>query len=333
MSSILKKVYPYIYLFIPLFTLLFWTGEYIHPLISLVIILPWFFWALSFLIIALIFGIFQKENIFFLLVIIFIFSMPFLFRTVHPQKVNYGERIHACSLNSQYLFGYLLQDSPKIETIKRKLTEIKSKDCDIILLQEVWNVKRYFDKIEPTFRESFPDYFFAHGGEFITISRFPIKSQTIGDNEGFLKTIITSREGVELSLYNIHQWNPMFERNCISFEKFVNTETECTISAFDLRKAQSNELLVFTRKDSNLQYIAGDFNSMQQMNIIQQLSKEKELISSNVFGLEATFPASFPLISIDHQFISKDLTFNNPQINCNKEISDHCMISTEIILP
>jgi len=333
MSSILKKVYPYIYLLIPLFTLLFWKGEYIHETISLFIILPWFFWTIVFIIIAFFYGFIQKENIFFLLIIIFTFSLPFLITIQPNQRINIGERIYTCSLNSQFLFGYLLKDSTKIEIINDKLKEIKAMNCDVILLQEVWNVKRYFEKIEPTFAEVFPEFFFAHGGEFITISRFPIKSQILGYNEGFLKTTIILPTQKDLSIYNVHLWNPLFTRNCISLEGFVNDANPCMISAFDIRKAQSQELLLFTRNDDDPQYIAGDFNSMQQTDIIQKLSKERTLISQSNIGLKATFPASFPLLSIDYQFITEELTLLRQEIYCNPNISDHCMISTEISLP
>jgi len=329
MSAFLRKAYPFIFLFIIIAIIAIWNGESLHPLVAFLSAIPWFLWSFLFIIIALIYGFVLKENVFFIIIIAVVFSLPFLIRDTTADNTVSFAPYKVCSLNTRYFFEYLLDKPSSEQSVQLALTKLKSDQCKVYLLQEIWLGNKRKDEITNFFKGAFPEYEFRMEGEFIILSLFPIRQTQLDSPEGYFRADIEMPLNKTVSFYNVHEWNPLFARRCESFQG-TQYKNDCPISAFNLRNDQRENLLASLKVNPNPVLIAGDFNSMEQSKVIRDLSDKLTPVLGSSFGSEATFPSIFPLIAIDHIFVSPSIEHTEKTIVCRNDLSDHCMVQTFI---
>lgn len=319
----------------------YWVGTGFTPLSDLFISIPWFIHLAPILGFGILYFLSTKKAPIFALALSFFFALPFIVHVQTPVFVTQEQEVIAssdtehvlgesselsftvCSLNTYYYFNNLDRESALSELVEHK--------CDVYLLQEVWQAKLLRPYIEEELRLYFPGYNMEFEGEFITMSHFPIRNAELGRHEGFLKTDLEINNEV-ISFVNIHIWNPLTPRGCLSFTQKLYTE-DCMLSSSFIRNQQLIELQNAISTSDNTAIIAGDFNSTEQMKIIQDMKRISQHVTSKTIGLNATFPAELPLMQIDHFFLYNggisEIRAQPSDIVCNTEVSDHCMIKAK----
>lgn len=304
--------------------LLYWfAGELWDPF-DLLIAFPWFVVIIPLVVIFLLQFIANKRIDWFTFAIIIIWISPFIFhgRSALQLRDKAASSLRVCSLNTQYFF------TPQQDKNKA-LSFLKEQQCDVYLLQEIWHAKQMEQTLRPVLKEFFPHYEMIFRGEYITMSRIPIKNFEAGEHDGYLRTDI-EYEGRKFSIYNVHIWNPLNARYNNTFERrFANPDIFYT--PLQLRNIQLKELRNNLKEREDTIVISGDFNSMKHAKIIQELSRRYHTLVQDSIGLNATFQTDFPAIQIDHAFVSNELQ-NEVSFKraCNAGISDHCMLVFQV---
>lgn len=302
----------------------YWFGGELNPLFDLFISIPWWLHIVPITIFSVIYALYIQKIPHLGIMLIVIFAVPFIFtvRTVPerlPARTN--DTIKTCLLNTKYYFA----NTDIIES----LILLRNEDCDIYFFQEVWRARENRPQLEENISQIFQGYFAEYRGEFVTLSRFFIESSNLGPHEGYLKTVVTKND-LKISLYNVHFWNPLFDRPCQSFEDRIYAE-KCLIPAFDIRKMQADELRAELAADNSFIVIGGDFNSMQNSKIIQDLKTRFVPFYSETFGLNSTFQSNLPLIKIDFVFVPQSVKLARSGMKrvCLDSLSDHCLSITQ----
>jgi endonuclease/exonuclease/phosphatase family metal-dependent hydrolase len=213
---------------------------------------------------------------------------------------------------------------------------LKEKNCDIIMLQEVWKSETIIPEIVEARDQYLPEYDVRTFEEFVLfIPPGSDLSLIMSKNRAFFGAELHIKDEY-LTVYNIHLWNPLVPRPLVENNKVTYLDAQ------QERTAQISELLAelteSTKKES-LIVVSGDFNSMQNHEIIRKINrlgegtKQLTMISSNVFAERNTYPASRPFIQIDYSYISQVARPKaKKSMYCVPHASDHCLIVLDVLL-
>ena len=195
---------------------------------------------------------------------------------------------------------------------------MKENESDFYLLQEVQYRKNrwvYYDVLQ-----EFKGYFAAHFGEYMLLSRFPLKCNPPSELCGYLYCVADTPNG-SVGLFSVHLKRPFHVTDFRSFEDFK------------VRKWQFDEMMTAVHGSSDNVIIAGDFNSTANYPFIRTLSHQFEKNNPRGrFVFPHTFPADNPQFRIDYQFVSSEYTFCGYKELEYPELSDHIGIVGDICL-
>lgn len=302
------------------FAFVYWFGEHIILYLDYLIAIPWFFYIVPLIILSIAYSLIIKKVPYLGIAVIIFIGLPFIinFNPTENLKPHTQESFRICSLNTNYFFG---KGNPDLG-----LPTLKDQECDVYMLQELWSARKNEKTIREKLAPYFPSYSIVLGGEFAILSKYPILSTNLGPHEGYFKAVIQTQQSTR-TVFNVHIWNPLITRACQSFEAPLYS-TNCELNAQQIRIAQSNELLNELPKAQNQVFVAGDFNSMQNMKVLQQMSTLTHEVGLQAIGLNGTFSSSTPVINIDHIFVSNDIPLSKMSTKeiCSSRISDHCML-------
>lgn len=291
---------------------------------------------LFFPLIALIFYRYlRKEPIdLYLALFIFFFSWTFviadrlnLTRNVVFSYSEQKQPVRICSWNTAYFFDFNRELGFKT---------LQEKNCDIIMLQEVWKSEELESQLVEIRNNYLPNYDVRIYQEFVLF--IPPGSDTAlfkSKTRAFLGADLKLK-GKSLTVYNVHLWNPLVNR------PIAENNTVYYKSAQAERTDQINELvneLSDRTKNGSILFIAGDFNSMQNYRIIRQVNsigeaqKRLSIISAPMFMNSNTYPAKHPFIQIDFSYISQIARPKAKKtLYCIPRASDHCLIVLDVLL-
>ncbi len=171
---------------------------------------------------------------------------------------------------------------------------------DIMVLSEP--KKRSFDKI----KEKYPQYYFYKSNAEIEIfSKTPLHIEEEKSSK-YSSTIVKFRSaGIQFYAVDMQ-------------------------GSFDVPKAWEFKFAYDIIENRNNTIIVGDFNAPYESVFLSNLEKNyTHFFSKKGNGFRETWPWNFPLLSIDHIWVSKDLTIVNSAKIATRD-SDHSMIKTVI---
>jgi exonuclease III len=277
----------------------------------------------------------RKESLdLYLALFSFFFLWTFFVAGNHDQFRNtaflYSDQKHPariCVWNTAYFFDFDRDLGFKT---------LKEKNCDIIMLQEVWKSENALPELIAARDTYLPQFDVRNFEEFVLFIPPGSDLSLIKSNSrGFFGATLHIKDEY-LTVYNVHLWNPLVPRPLVVDDKvtYIDAEKE--------RVDQINELLselTASSKKESLVVVSGDFNSMQNHEVIRKINKIGEgkkqlsIISSGIFAQRNTYPASRPFIQIDYSYISQVARPKAKKTEyCVPRASDHCLIVLDVLL-
>ncbi|MDQ3098930.1 MAG: hypothetical protein M3Q44_04235 [bacterium] len=188
--------------------------------------------------------------------------------------------------------------------------EMKKRNADVYLLQEVIFANN--TGLKERLLEEFPAFFVSYGGEYLTISRFPILKNEFLLSKGYSRHEIEIK-GKLVTFYNVHLRVPIYGDAVKRDNKYD----------FYLRKGQFSDLQRDLHQEHGSYFLGGDFNSTRNYSFMRIL--ENQLVMNQPEGIllfPKTFHSLLPMIRIDYQFTNKTNQFVKYE-RFGGTISDH----------
>ncbi len=236
--------------------------------------------------------------------------------------------LRVCSWNSAYFFQWGRDAG---------FTKLKNADCDVVLLQEVWDSGNEKQTIEQYRNQYLPNYAAFSSGEFVIFARKEFVAVSTESKHGGYFSLSTLINQKKLNIMSIHLWNPITSKPVDIEGKVEN------IPAKIARSDQKNEILnkvqtLLDQKDE-ITLIAGDFNTMENGKILRDILATKSdanalnYLSLPLWKNRATYSTNLRLIAIDHVFITKgQYPTSRLQTSCEVKASDHCLLIVDLML-
>lgn len=201
------------------------------------------------------------------------------------------------------------------------IDEIVAIPADVVVLQAA------FESLSARLRERLPERTIRQDGEFVLISRFPVRAVDVppplpdGKPTMFVKYVIETPGGT-LRVYNVHPFSP---RHAL----FGDHETGDDIAH---REAQIGAAVDAARSDVPPFVIAGDTNLPALSAIARRhLSGLTDAFADVGFGFGYTFPSKRPWMRIDCVLGSDDVRFDDVSI-APRGASDHRALLVDLEL-
>ncbi|MDO7137007.1 endonuclease/exonuclease/phosphatase family protein [Algibacter lectus] len=171
---------------------------------------------------------------------------------------------------------------------------------DIMVLSEP--KKRSFDKIKAKYPQY---YFYKSNGEIEIFSKTPLHIEE-EQRSKYSSTIVKfSSAGIQFYAVDMQ-------------------------GSFDVPKAWEFKFANNIIQNTSNTIVLGDFNAPYESVFLDRLEQNyNHFFSKKGNGFRETWPWNFPLLSIDHIWVSKDLTMVNSEKIATRD-SDHSMIKTVI---
>lgn len=186
---------------------------------------------------------------------------------------------------------------------------LKAHPSDVYLLQEVHFKTN--PELHGYIMENFGGYQAGHYGEFFTLSKFPLNCN-VSEKSGVLLGCTALTESGPITFVNVHLKRPFHVTNFRTFEDF------------DVRWQQYTALQMYISQIQGPVMIAGDFNTTANYPFVRELSARFERNDpAGTFLWPHTFPANFPYMRIDYQFVSAPYTFCGYGTVKEPSLSDH----------
>ncbi|HEY3377042.1 MAG TPA: endonuclease/exonuclease/phosphatase family protein [Armatimonadota bacterium] len=216
-----------------------------------------------------------------------------------------------------------------VDGLDRIVTTLVQKQPDIVCLQEVRELPDATRS--PVLRQAFPGWSMARGGEVAVLSRFPIlrtKVYPISAERVVLEALIDI-DGHPLTVIAIHYVTTMTHGSLEQRSGSRQSYLRHTVTA---RSKQNRTVLAIAACAGSPVLIAGDFNTPPRGIIYRQLTQHYvDAFSAAGFGTGYTYPARFPIMQIDHLFVS-----NTIGIRCCTPItataSDHLPVMADLCI-
>lgn len=203
---------------------------------------------------------------------------------------------------------YENQDHGAIEAMLREA------DADLVLMQEFFPDKHH---LLEGLLDLYPYQVVCrqtYGCNQVILSREPIMEHETLVLPGELPVLVArfGEKWANLSVVNIHTMRPPF---------------------FELQLRQLSGLAAFAATMARPLIIAGDFNATPQSLMFQTFEQGSGLVPLQFWPTWPAEPWTLPQISIDHIFISSDLTVQEAARPLRNAGSDHLPITVTVTLP
>lgn len=190
---------------------------------------------------------------------------------------------------------------------ERIAAAIRHLDPDVICLQEANAYGRLPDP-RPGLQRALPGYHFAHGGELMIASRYPIRSRRIVP----LETLRTRRPALETVLDVGGKTVTVLNVHLATFVTTASLQNRRgrSLPAYlrgtaDLRAEQTTALLARARAVQTPLIVAGDFNTPPRGRVYGRLTGAlHDAFAERGRGFGYTFPARRPMLRIDYLLTS-----------------------------
>lgn len=238
-----------------------------------------------------------------------------------------------CSWNTAYFFEFNRTES---------FNYLAQKNCDIILLQEVWRSDLLTIELEQYKTSHFPEHELIANEEFVIIYPKTLKllKQYESEYKGHFAVGLSLPGEKSVIIINAHIWNPIVPRPF-----YTEIDTVAYLDGQKTRELEQTELINFvnSRASENQRIVLmGDFNTTQNNEFFAKLTAPGTrlqhtspliAIAEPIWSKQSTYPASSPFLRLDYAFVSK------PQANraelkkeCRPEFADHCLMILEVLL-
>ncbi len=241
--------------------------------------------------------------------------------------VTTGESFRVCSWNTAYFFQW-----GRDEGFKR----LAEAQCDAIMLQEMWKAEEAKDEIDQFVHQYLSEMIAYAKDEYVFIVRRSdniVEDITIPDVGGYT-SLVLKRNDTNITLVNVHLWNPIAPLPYISEGNLVAFKSPQLA-----REQQRSALLQHIEQVSKntVGIIAGDFNTLQNGQIFRDLSssagKRFSLVSVPFTKPRNTYPTSRLFIQLDHVLVDRALKDGATlTTSCTYSASDHCLLIIDLVL-
>ena len=197
---------------------------------------------------------------------------------------------------------------------------IKHEAPDIVLLQEVRRLPLLAES--PVMQQAFPGWFMAKSGEVAILSRYPITRETVCPIVGTERVILKvcmEVNGTPITIIVVH-YSTSMDQQSLAHTPSQRVYLRQTAA---IRSRQTDTLLDVAAHADTPVIIAGDFNTPPRGLIYRRItSVYQDTFRAAGFGTGYTFPASFPMLRIDHIFTSHNIGIQSCR-TIDSSASDH----------